>query len=165
MRGLELEHIGTTNIQWNGLEFTVPVLKPRLQTYSTGYSLYKVLDPLPTVMWEGRWADHWISRSAWCSLRISKQKKEFGFNGFVTEYTIPSLLNIIIDNKIIKKVPLDKTGFFSFTVEIPSAERDGLFRIGFNTEKTFNPKDLGHSNDNRNLSVRLRVKDIEAADF
>jgi len=165
MRGLELEHIRTTTIQWNGLEFMVPVLQPRMQTYSTGYTLYKVLDPLPAVMWEGRWPDHWISRSAWCSLRISKQKKEFVFNGFVTKYTIPALLNILKDDKIIKKVPLRKRGRFSFTVVIPSTEHDGLFRIGFSIEKTFNPKDLGQSNDHRNMSVRLRVKDLEAGDY
>ncbi len=165
MRGLELENIRKANIQWNVLELTVPFFRPKFRTYSAGYSLYKVLDPLPTVIWEGRWADDWIGNSAQCSLRISKQKKEFVFRGFVTEYTVPSLFNILKDNKIIKKVPLDSSGPFSFTVEIPSTERDGLFRIGFNAEKTFNPKDLGLSNDNRNLSIRLRVQDIETVDF
>lgn len=165
MRGLELEDIGKANLEWSGLELELPCLSPRFRTYSTGYRLYRVLDPLPAVEWEGRWADHWIGRSASCFLRISKQKREYVFNGFVTKHTVPSLLNILNDNRIIKTVSLRKSGRFSFTVEIPPAVIDGRFRIEFNTEKTFNPKELGQGNDPRNMSVRLGVKDLETADF
>lgn len=164
-KGMELQHIKTTTIQWSGLPFTPTVLNPAIQTYSSGYRLYKVLNPVPVVEWEGRWADDWISRSAHCSLRLSKKDKEFVFRGFVTEFTVPSVLHVLIDDKIIKKVPLNKSGPFSFAVDVSSGAGDGLFRVGFAIKETFNPRDLGHSDDHRNLSVRLRVKDIEAADF
>lgn len=162
-RGLDLEMIATDNIKWNEVVFTAPFLLPKLRTFSNGYSLYKVNDPLPTVIWEGRWSDNWISSKAKCSLRVIKPGKGFTFEGFVSEHTIPTSLNIMKDNKIIKKVNLDKSGTFYFTVEISSREKDDFIHIGFNTEKTFNPKDLGLSNDNRNLSVQLSVRDIESS--
>ena len=164
-RGLDLEMIATDNIKWNGIEVVAPFLLPKIRTYSTGYSLYKVKDPLPTFLWEGRWSDNWISSNAKCSLRISKLGKRFTFEGFVSEHTIPTSLNIIMDNKITKKVTLYEAGLFSFTLEIFSAEKNGFVHVEFNPGKTFNPKNLGLSNDNRNLSVRLRVKDIEPGDF
>jgi hypothetical protein len=165
VRGLDLEMIATDNIKWNGVEFTAPFLLPKLRTYSNGYSLYKVKDSLPTFFWEGRWSDNWISSKAKCSLRVSKPGKRFTFEVFVSEHTIPTSLNIIKDNKIIKKVTLDKAGPFSFTLDNFSAAKDGFVHVEFNAEKTFNPKNLGLSNDNRNLSVRLRVWDIESSDF
>ncbi len=160
-RGLEMEDIATGNVKWRGIELTVPFIRPKLRTYSAGYHLYKVKNPQPAVAWEGRWADGWIGGKAQCSLKVSKQKTDFIFNGFVTEYTIPSSLRISSGNRIIKKVLLDKAGPFSFTLELLPAGMTGFVHFEFTTEKTFNPKERGLSNDNRNLGVQIKVMGIE----
>lgn len=157
-QGLQLNEVASNEVSWRGFEMKHFFDMPKFRGYSAGYKLYKVKSALPIVLWEGRWADNWIGNKAKCSLRIPKQKKEFYFTGNATNYTVPTFLIIKQNNKIIKRVTIDKAGPFFFALTLFSSKNNDLIDIEFHTEKTFNPKKSGFSNDDRNLSVQLDIQ-------
>ena len=164
-RGMELVKVATNEVNWKGFEISPFLNKmPTKHKYSAGYILYKVKNPLPKFWWEGRWSDNWISSKAKFSFLYRNQTTVFVFTGFVTKHTVPSFLTITQDNNIIKKVLLDKAGPFSFTLEVSSPKSNSLVDIEVDAAKTFNPKILGLTNDDRNLSVQLQVQRREGSE-
>ena len=109
-------------------------------------------------LWEGRWGDNWIGRRAKCLLKNFSGKR-LVFEGYVSQHTVPSSL-IVTQGSRIHKIILDKAGIFSFSMEVAPGESD-VIDIEFSVEKTFNPKSLGDSEDDRNLSVQLKLQGKE----
>lgn len=156
-QGLRLEKVAGSKVNWKGLRLIPYFNLPRIQDYSTGYNLYKVRDPLPTLLWEGRWDDKWISKKGICSLRANSHNREFFFIGHAEKYTLPTFLIVKQGNTVMKVVSIDKAGRFSFLLRLKPQKDNGLAKIEFSTEKTFNPKQLGLSDDTRDLSVQLQL--------
>jgi hypothetical protein len=111
-----------------------------------------------SVIWEGRWADAWISNRAKCSLRLSRKRAAFSVTGNIMAYTVPATLLIKQDGKTIKEVRFDREGRFSFTIELAQSNEDNKATIEFFVNKTFNPKTVGLNGDDRNLGIQLDIR-------
>ena len=69
-RGLKLEDVASDTAAWKGISYDLPSLWglpsfgiPRIRTFSAGYSLYRIKDPVPFVTVKGEtWPDGWMGR-------------------------------------------------------------------------------------------------------
>ncbi len=114
---------------------------------------------VPMAAWEGRWDDRWIGARARCLLPVFGDARDYTFEGFAEPHAAPVSLVIRQDGKRIKKITVAAAGRFSFSLRV-TPRRDAAFAvIEVRASKSFNPKELGLSADDRNLSVRLALRD------
>lgn len=156
-QGLGLARVSQRRIAWQGLTVTPPFFRPGLAGYSTGYLLYRVEDPRPRVVWQGRWSDGWIGRRASVSLRGFGPRATFA--GVLPARLAPARLEVRAGERMILAAALPREGPFHLTVPLPAAGRDGFVRLEFLLDKGFNPRAAGESDDDRELAVLLKVKE------
>lgn len=156
-RGYKLDLVSNHSISIKEPILNIGLKKLGIEDNITGYNLYQITDAsFNEMVWEGRYTDKWIGKSA--SLTYSKDTtfKIVIKNNSINTYNSIVILN---NNNIVKAIEIEKNS--TITVEINEEEiqqnENGLYKIDFEVENTFNPKQNNLSEDNRDLGVIINL--------
>lgn len=159
--GLEL--ISQRKIAWRGIQMEAPGFFPHGQRYRKEYRLYKIGD-WKMISWNGRWSDGWIGRHAECLLQAGPGGRKAIFSGEAHDPAVPLQFEIAVDGKKRAPVSIEKSGPFSFAVDLPCMPKALETVISFYSDRAFVPKAVESGNDDRELSVRILGARIVASD-
>ncbi len=153
--GAILARLESKNYQWWGLHCSLPRPVPQLYRFSAGYQLYRVIEP-PWLFWEGRWADGWIGKEAFCRIRMKEPAVPLVLSGTAPPAVIPSTMQIFHEGVSLGNHMLDEPGAFSIPIIL---ERHGETdpKIRFQIDRTFVPLEMGGGRDDRRLGVILQL--------
>jgi len=154
----KLQSIADSRVERQYLGFKSTFSLPEIQTFSKSFKLYQVLNPWPEFDWDGKWSDGWISDKAKCTIHIPVPGKIYHLKCSAQGNLVPLALTIKRDAKVIIQTTLKKSGPFDFELPLASADESKAVSIQFNVNKTFNPKKLGISTDDRNLGLIIEIK-------
>lgn len=120
------------------------------------YILQNLPDYIPGLR---RWDDGWVSREVTAHVRIDPAKPTLFLRGEMPDVGVKPILVVSDpDGTTLERIILPGPGPFTMTISLESLllrYSNSYAAINFSSNVSFNPKGLGQSNDDRNLSWRL----------
>lgn len=114
----------------------------------------------PEQKWEGRWSDGWIGRDA--TFKVfwpGKGTTTVRFSGTAIPGILPQTITVQGAGIEPQTMNIFDAGPFQFDVSVsPETGSPGYLPLFLSAERTVNPKNLGESEDTRDLSVHISAK-------
>ncbi|MEW6696502.1 MAG: hypothetical protein ACOY35_06815 [Bacillota bacterium] len=155
--GYELELLSSKEISNKGLFYDISLKKITFKDTYLGYKLYRVDKSVPSVVWQGRYSDGWVGKTA--KLIINpRQYKNIHLETYTALPDKTTKLQVYCAGQLVKEIEEITNQKTLFEVNIPEErQKDDAVELIFLVSDVFVPKDLGLNDDTRELGLLLNI--------